>query len=330
MSKYSVILPVRNGGNHVIECVASVLSQTNTNFNLHILDNCSTDGTSEWLKSLTDERIIYIPAATSLTIEENWGRIKDIEKNEFITLIGHDDILLPDYLQTMEQLIAENPNASLYQTHFNYIDENGIFIKKCKPMQQKQDAALFLKNFLTNSIDIMGTGFMMRSKDYDAIGGIPVHYPNLLFADMELWLKLTNINYLIISTNSVFQYRLHLSTTKATSTEKLLQAFEKMVYFLNEFKATNKTILPVIETHSLHFVKHHCISFCHRLLKTDMKNRTKITVSYIVQKCNSLVHILSGKSNVNFNIIPSIIVAKVIDSNAFFRRIFFRIKGAKL
>ena len=116
--KYSIILPVRNGGEYVKECVHSILSQTLNDFNLIVLDNCSTDGTLQWIQSLHDERIIIYPSNKPLTIEENWARIKEVKKNEFMTLIGHDDLLCTDYLETMEALIAQHPSASLYQTHF--------------------------------------------------------------------------------------------------------------------------------------------------------------------------------------------------------------------
>ena len=57
-------------------------------------------------------------------------------------------------------------------------------------MDEKQTAAEFLHSLFIDSIDTMGTGYMMRSKDYDAVGGMPA-YPNLLFADHALWIKLT-------------------------------------------------------------------------------------------------------------------------------------------
>lgn len=60
--KFSIILPVRNGGNYVKECAHSILSQTLDDFNLIVLDNCSTDGTLEWMQSLNDNRIIIYPS----------------------------------------------------------------------------------------------------------------------------------------------------------------------------------------------------------------------------------------------------------------------------
>ena len=76
MFSYSIILPVRNGGAYVKKCVRSILQQGNMDFNLLVLDNCSTDGTAEWIESLGDERIIIYRSDRTLTIEENWGRIK--------------------------------------------------------------------------------------------------------------------------------------------------------------------------------------------------------------------------------------------------------------
>src|SRR5690242_20596906 len=187
--KFSIILPVKNGGEYIKECVQSILAQTFADFNLHILENCSNDGTAEWLKTLKDERIIIIPSEKSLNIEENWARILSIQKNEFMTIIGHDDLLDKDYLQTMNELIAQHPDASLYQTHFRFIDAKGNFIRHCKPMDEKQTAAEFLHSLFTDSIDTMGTGYIMRSKNYDIVEGIP-SYPNLLFADHVLWIEL--------------------------------------------------------------------------------------------------------------------------------------------
>ena len=112
MARFSIILPVRNGGDYFKLCVQSVLQQSLPDFNLHVLENNSSDDTLQWITSLSDKRIIIHHSPTSLLIEENWSRVLSIPKNEFITLIGHDDILYSDYLETMDQLIKLHPGAS--------------------------------------------------------------------------------------------------------------------------------------------------------------------------------------------------------------------------
>src|SRR5688572_16773922 len=53
----SVILPVYNGGEYLKQSVESVLTQSLNNFELLILDDCSTDGSWSYLQSLDDNRI---------------------------------------------------------------------------------------------------------------------------------------------------------------------------------------------------------------------------------------------------------------------------------
>ena len=125
MQKYSIILPVRNGSNHVKECVDSILSQTLRDFELIVLENASTDNTLDIIKSFNDERVKIYAAVKDLTIEENWKRAISVPKNEFITLIGHDDVLDKNYLYVMNDLVSRHSQASLYQAHFRYIDSDG-------------------------------------------------------------------------------------------------------------------------------------------------------------------------------------------------------------
>ncbi len=288
MGKFSIILPVRNGAAYVKECVNSILSQTNNDFNLLVLDNNSNDGTLQWLQSLSDPRIVIFPSATSLSMERNWGRIKTINKNEFITIIGHDDILLPDYLTEMNRLIEKHPQAGLYQAHFDFIDSAGKFIRHCLPMDEVQDAQEFLAFQFNRSMDSMGTGYMMRSKDYDALGGIPTHYPNLMFADYHLWVELTMISYKATTPGIWFNYRIQdTNVSKLTNGEQYQLAFEKYVRFLIKLRNENEKIRKVIDQYGRDWLMFFCESLSHRILKTPFKLR-KISVREFVEKCKGL------------------------------------------
>ena len=127
--KYSIILPVFNGGEYFKLCVKSILGQSFSDFNLLVLDSGSSDGSIEWIKGLNDNRIKIYPTEKRLTIEENWTRIRSIPRNEFMTIIGHDDLFDKNYLQQMDELINHYPDASLYQSHFRFIDAAGSIMR---------------------------------------------------------------------------------------------------------------------------------------------------------------------------------------------------------
>ena len=325
MKKFSIILPVRNGGEYVKECVSSILSQTLNDFNLHVLDNCSTDGTKEWIESLNDERIIIDPSSKSLSIEENWGRIIAVPKNEYITLIGHDDILMPDYLKIINDLINEFPDATLYQTHFAYINSKGKIIRRCKPMKEIENGPVFIESILQNKIDIVGTGFMMRSKDYDEAGGIPASYPNLLFADFELWLNLAGKNYKATAPIEGFYFRLHQSTTSVSSDIKYQMAFEKFIYFLEKLKLKSDAYQKVILGNANTFILFYCRSLSHRILRTSKENRKDLSVNSVLEKGKEYSRMLTSKNDFN----PSgftLLFSRFIDSNIITRNIFLLFK----
>ncbi len=322
MEKFSIILPVKNGGEYLKKCVRSILSQTLNDFNLVVLDNCSKDGTLQWIQSLNDNRIVVYPSENPLSIEENWGRIITIPKNQYITLIGHDDILKPNYLEVMNGLINKHPDATLYQAHFSYIDSKGKNIRHCKPMKEKENGPAFLESILQNRIDVVGTGFMIRSKDYDALGGIPIDYPNLLFADFKLWLNLTAKNYKATSPLHGFYFRLHQSTTSLSSDAKYQQAFEKFIYFLQTLSIINSDYQNIVVQNADSFIMHYCKSLSHRVLRIPKIKRKNQSVSYILQKGKEYSFLLTGNKNFNPLSSFSILLAKVIDSNIITRKLF--------
>ncbi|QEC65952.1 glycosyltransferase [Panacibacter ginsenosidivorans] len=323
--KYSIILPVRNGGEYVKECVNSILTQELNNFNLHVLDNCSTDGTLQWIESLNDSRIFTYPSSKSLSIEDNWGRIKDIPKNEFITLIGHDDVLEKNYLSVMDELIKKHPDACLYQTHFRYIDAQSKCIKRCKPMDEVQSASEFLALFLCNIIDANGTGFMMRSKDYDTLGGIPT-YPNLLFADFELWINASLIGYKATAFEECFAFRLHQSTTSTSADIKMQLAFNQFINYLEQLKSKNLLLKAVIERYGVDFISFYSKGLAHRLMRTPKNKRNGESVVSFLEQCKLYAdRLVPGNS---FNPVDnfSVKLATYIDSNAVTRGLFLAFK----
>lgn len=284
MSKYSIILPVRNGGTYVKECVHSILAQTLPDFNLIVLDNCSSDGTTEWIQSLQENRIVLHPSEKSLTIEENWHRIIDIPKNEFMTMIGHDDILGPHYLEEMNRLIVSHPTATLFQAHYDFIDGNGKEIRPCLPMDETQYAHEFLACQMARTMESMGTGYMMRSRDYDDIGGMPSNYPNLIFADYELWIKLMLRGYKATTLRKCFSYRVHMSLSRTTNGALYQEAFGKYIYYLKELMQKDQNMQLVITRYGKQMLMYYCESLSHRLLKTPGKERS-FKVAEFIRRC---------------------------------------------
>jgi len=323
MPKYSIILPVRNGGSYVKECVAGILAQTIRDFDFIVLDNCSEDGTVEWLESLQDARIRIFRSDRLLSIGENWARVKDVPKSEFMTMIGHDDVLYPAYLEEMEALIQKHPGAGLYQAHYRYIDKDGAFVRNCLPMDEVQQAHEFLACQMSRTIDSTGTGYMMRAADYDRLGGIPPAYPNLIFADFELWVRLMLRGYKATTLKECFAYRVHDSVSRVTNGMLFQQAFGQYVEFILSIRDENKGVQQTVSRYGKVFLMYYCESLSHRLLKTPVSKRT-MRVADFIRKCESYAEkLIPGQS---FEPLQKfrIRIARQLDGNAVSRYLFNR------
>lgn len=321
MAIFSIILPVRNGGEYIKVCVASILNQTYQDFDLLILENNSNDGTKEWLANLNDPRVKIYNSDIDLTIEENWARVIAIPKNEFMTMIGHDDLLHPDYLDVMNGMISQFPIASLYQTHFNYIDAKGNLIRPCVPIAETMNDYHFLKNMLEAKIDINGSGFMMRSKDYEKIGGIPP-FANLLFADFALWHKMTMLSFMAVSPKCCFSYRLHKSMTTISSNQSFKSGFEQLIEYLLKVKTINETNRSIIDKYAGAFITSYCRSISHRMLRSPLSARKGFTVSSWVGNCQQFSNKLLGENQLEIQNSKGLKLALLIDNYSMLRSLF--------
>ena len=261
-NKFSIILPVRNGMPLIVDAVNSVLNQTYQNFELHILDNNSSDGTLEWCETINDARVKVFTSETSLSIEDSWGRIVDIEKNEFITMLAHDDILLPNFLKNINNLINQHPEAKLYQTNGELIDNTGSRIRQCQPIGEIETASDYLQARFTGTRDVYGTGYVMRAEEYDVLGGIP-KFNKLSFADDALWLMLINDGYKACCQLNLVQIRIHENSMSATNPGNwfgFLQAIEQFADFLDKFQENNPDIFDDLNVLKKDFFKNYLIN----------------------------------------------------------------------
>lgn len=256
LARFFIIIPVHNGGEYLPLAVQSVLDQTRSNWHLVILENGSDDGTAQWLQTLRDERISVYAVEQTLSIEANWKRILDVPCGEFVTLLGHDDLLDPWYLEEMQQLISEQPDAALYQTQFRLIDAAGNTLRAASPQPEHEGAAEFLQARLQRQRESFGTGYLMRRQDYIRVGGIP-SYPGLLFADDALWIQLMQISFKATSLRECFAYRVHLKSSSAVSSWDIhLDAMQGYTMLLKELATQDEDIRRTYTQDQVYFIWH--------------------------------------------------------------------------
>lgn len=324
--KYSFIVPTYNSEHWIESCINSILAQSYSGFNLIILDSGSTDETLSWIKSLKDDRILIYETENRLGIVENWARIISIPKYEFMTIAGHDDIFETNYLETINNLIHQQPDASLYLTHFSFIDGNSKMIRPCTPMKERYNQADFFEAILKNTIEVTATGFMMRSQHYDSIKGIQ-DYPDLLYADIELWLQLIDTGYLVVSPKKCFSFRFHLQNTSKSTGITRVHAFERMVAYFKTLTDTQPALKVIANQNGFEFFKSFIVGSSHKLIYVPKEKRNGLTIDEIIASGQRSSMLLVPENKYQIENLISLRVAKLMDRISVLRKLFLFYKS---
>ena len=125
-------------------------------------------------------------------------------------------------------------------------------------MPTHETASEYIAALFSDTRDTYGTGYVLRSEKYDAIGGI-APWERLLFADDALWISMMHGSQKITSPHQCFACRLHhQSVSGAPPWRSWANAMEHYIAFLHDIGARDKTIHRVLEVHAPSYFLRWC------------------------------------------------------------------------
>lgn len=132
MPLFSVIIPLYNKEAYIQQTVESVLQQSFSDFELLIVNDASTDESVSVVSQISDPRIQLIenPKNVGLSATRNHGISK--ASGDIIALLDADDVWLPNFLETIQELYNSFPEASLFGTDYTevYASHENLIPKK--------------------------------------------------------------------------------------------------------------------------------------------------------------------------------------------------------
>ena len=141
--KVSIITPAYNAAEFLPETINSVLKQTFSDWEMIIIDDCSTDNTFEIATNYSkiDSRIKVIQNNINSGVAATRNNGLDIALGDFIAFVDSDDMWLPEKLEKQIAFMEENGYALTYTKYQNYVTETkqrGKIIKAPKKMTAKK------------------------------------------------------------------------------------------------------------------------------------------------------------------------------------------------
>ncbi|MBN2396209.1 MAG: glycosyltransferase family 2 protein [Candidatus Atribacteria bacterium] len=127
----SVIIPCYNAEAFVESAIKSICNQTYTNLEIICVDDKSTDGTLDVLKSLSsrDSRIKVIENETNLKLIKTLNKAIDLTSGEYIARMDADDISTFDRIEKQIRALEES-EADFVSSYFSFITHQGKFHSK--------------------------------------------------------------------------------------------------------------------------------------------------------------------------------------------------------
>lgn len=281
---FSIIIPLYNKENFIENTIKSVLNQTFTDFEIIVIDDCSTDESLSKLTLIENDKIQIIKHTKNkgLSASRNTG-IK-IAKSKYVVFIDADDTWNSYFLSEIKKLILTFPNAGIFGTNYQekYKDGLHILIKKNIRFSKNEIGLIddFYKANLKQPIYCYSS-VAFKKEVFDKVGyfdenitfgedtdfNIRVNYRYKLAYSNKIC-----VNYLVFSENQI---------TNSTILDKVVTNFDKYEDYFKEslqikkFLDFNRYILA-----SKYYLAGEKIKF--RILKNKIDKRNLTTKQWIM------------------------------------------------
>ncbi len=180
MPKVSIVLPTYNGEKYIRESIDSVMNQTFTDWELIIVNDCSSDGTVEIINEYVkmDKRIRTINNVVNQKLPRSLNIGFREAKGEYLTWTSDDNKYLPQAIEEMVHFLDENKNEVMVCAKMDFVNENDEYEFTMSPYS----------NELMYYRDCVGACFLYRNIVLKEIGEYDPDY--FLVEDYEYWLRI--------------------------------------------------------------------------------------------------------------------------------------------
>lgn len=186
----SFVVPCYKLAHLLPECINSILSQTYSNFEVLIMDDCSPDNTAEVAQSFQDTRVKHIRNDPNLGHLRNYNKGITLSQGKYIWLISADDYLRKPYILEKYVGLLDNHPSIGYVFCPGFGVQNQIETRILGRYSDRGDkdrilaGHVLLKKLLRGNFVLCPSG-MVRRECYDRVGLFPLNMP--WAGDWYLW-----------------------------------------------------------------------------------------------------------------------------------------------
>lgn len=200
-----------NYARYLPQCLDSILKQTWKDFELIIINDCSTDNSLEVIEPYLGD-----PRVRLVNHTKNQGYIKSLiegsesSRGKYITVISADDFCVSDRaFETLLQVMEADPEVAFAYSSYGICGDDGIRTWFNRPVERScvRSGAEEYRDLVLNGNHMLHSGVIIRAKAYKAVGG---YDPTARYScDTIMWLMLCGYGSVAYCADELFAYRKH-------------------------------------------------------------------------------------------------------------------------
>jgi glycosyltransferase involved in cell wall biosynthesis len=240
--KVSVLIPTYNYAHFLDETIQSVLDQTFTDFELIIVDNCSTDNTAEVVqKYLADTRVLFYRNETNIGLVGNWNKCLEYAKGEYIKCLCADDKFHPQLLEKFVAVMDQHTELAIVSSYTEIFGRNSRIRKP--PFEGQVNGQTARESLIKSSNWLYApTASMFRKISVEKVGNFnPALYRT---TDKEFFLRLLTTGDCYIIPEALSSIRSH-SGSATTNAQKKEKEYENMLEGYRYINILKKESTPI-------------------------------------------------------------------------------------
>lgn len=185
--RFSVIIPTHQSRDYVLAAIRCALGQTVSDLEVVVLDNGSTDGTTEAVSAIDDPRLIYRWQEDSGLPADSRNKALALASGQWACFLDADDTWVPSKLERVAAVIDADPDVTMVAHDVRMVDTTGSVIKRrgyALDDRPLYDQLLYRGNFLTTSATCV------RRDAIGMAGGFDTRADYFTVEDYDLWLRI--------------------------------------------------------------------------------------------------------------------------------------------
>lgn len=211
MAEISIVLPVYNGEDRVGKAIESILNQTYTDFELIIVNDCSTDNTAAIVENYakTDNRIRVFSNSYNLKLPKSLNSGFRQATGKYYTWTSDDNYYANDAIEIMIGYLKQHSDVDMVYCDMRIVGENDNLISK-NLLDEPQKLTQY---------NCVGACFMYTSQIASKVGEYNESF--FLAEDYDYWLRVYEIGKIIHLNELVYFYKRHSRSLTSTKMEDI-------------------------------------------------------------------------------------------------------------